>query len=111
MPDSSDKEDEQFELSLSTQPTVETAEEAVPAGRLSDDERLRMLGYDAVLGRALGFWSSSGMTFCYNPILFEFTAYMAIYAYRAPLVFVSSASARRLRRLWGIPCSCCSTSH
>lgn len=107
----SDKEDEHFELS--TQPTVE--EDATQVGRLSDDERLRMLGYDAVLGRPLDFWASAGMSICYTPMLFDATVYMSIYAYRGPLLFVSRTwsclpDACDSRRLSGTRSSRCSTS-
>lgn len=56
---------------------------------LSDEERLQMLGYDAVLGRPLGFWSSSAMNVCHNSFIFEFISYTSLYGYSAPLVFVS----------------------
>ncbi|GMK58997.1 hypothetical protein CspeluHIS016_0700120 [Cutaneotrichosporon spelunceum] len=84
MSDFKDKEDDSFELS--TQATVD--EQPIPATRLSDDERLRMLGYDSVLGRPFNFWGSAGISCCYNPVLFEFVAYSNMYAYRAPLLFL-----------------------
>ncbi len=57
-------------------------------GPLSDDERLRMLGYDAVLGRPFGFWSSAAMNVCHNSFIFEFIAYTSLYAWNGPLLFV-----------------------
>lgn len=57
---------------------------------LSDEERLQMLGYDAVLGRPLGFWSSAAMNVCHNSFIFEFISYTSLYGYSAPLVFVST---------------------
>lgn len=61
-------------------------------GPLSDEERLQMLGYDAVLGRPLGFWSSSAMNVCHNSFVFEFIAYTSLYAWPGPLLFVRTKS-------------------
>ncbi|CAK9785795.1 hypothetical protein CC85DRAFT_303523 [Cutaneotrichosporon oleaginosum] len=80
MPDPSNVSD----IELSSQ----TTREAIPSGRLSDNERLRMLGYDAVLGRPLSFWGSVGMSMCYNSVQFEFPSYSLLYSYRAPLLFI-----------------------
>ncbi|BEI86749.1 hypothetical protein CcaverHIS002_0700950 [Cutaneotrichosporon cavernicola] len=52
-----------------TQPTVGEEESRLPAGTLTDDERLRMLGYDVSLGRPLGFWSSAGLNIIGYPFL------------------------------------------
>jgi hypothetical protein len=57
--------------------------------RLSDDERLKMLGYDATLGRPFGFWSSSGMNICHMSFIYEFVRYVSLYSHEGPLLFVS----------------------
>lgn len=72
-----------------TQPTVADEESRAPTGPLSDEERLRMLGYDVSLGRPLGFWGSAGMNVCHNSWIFDFIMYTAMYAKAGPLLFVS----------------------
>ncbi|BEI94524.1 uncharacterized protein CcaverHIS019_0700960 [Cutaneotrichosporon cavernicola] len=71
-----------------TQPTVGEEESRLPAGTLTDDERLRMLGYDVSLGRPLGFWSSAGLNVCHSSAIFDFIGYQAMYAYDGPLLFI-----------------------
>jgi hypothetical protein len=59
---------------------------------LDDADRLRMLGYDAVLGRPLGLWGSTAMNLCHLFWGFEYIINIALYAYQAPLLFVSGQS-------------------
>jgi hypothetical protein len=82
--------DEDDRDDYTTQPTVTDEESRPPPAPLSDEERLRMLGYDVRLGRPLGFWGSAGMNVCHNSFIFEFIAYTALYAKPGPLLFVSS---------------------
>ncbi|CAK9782617.1 hypothetical protein CC85DRAFT_284014 [Cutaneotrichosporon oleaginosum] len=70
------------------QPTVEEECAREQASPLSDDDRLRMLGYDVSLGRSFGFWSSAGLNVSHNSFIYEFIAYQSIYAHNGPLLFV-----------------------
>lgn len=79
----------EHKASLRDSPPVEdVAREAI--GPLSDDERLRMLGYDVQLGRPLGFWSSAGLNVSHNSFVTDFISWCALYAYPGPLLFVSA---------------------
>ncbi|KLT41835.1 hypothetical protein CC85DRAFT_292432 [Cutaneotrichosporon oleaginosum] len=69
------------------QPTVEAVEPA-PSGVLTDEDRLRMLGYDVSFGRPLGFWSSAGMNLCHVSFVYEFISQISLYSYEGPLLFV-----------------------
>ena len=68
---------------------MEHREDAVADKPLTDTDRLRMLGYDAQLGRPFGFWGLFGMNFCNESILYEFLLGTSLYSYQAPLIFVS----------------------
>jgi hypothetical protein len=63
--------------------------EPIASQQLTDVERLRMLGYDATLGRPLGFWSSAAMNLCHMSFVYEFIALAGVLAYKGPLLFVS----------------------
>lgn len=56
---------------------------------IDDTAKLRMLGYDPMLGRTFGFWSSAGLNFCHMSFIFDFVMYATMYGYPAPLMFVS----------------------
>lgn len=59
-----------------------------------DAERLRNLGYDAVLGRPLGFWGNMFLSLtCMNP-MFDVVVSTTIWAYQGPELFVSKRCAR-----------------
>lgn len=83
-------------------PEVEP-DQQIEAAPMSEGERLQMLGYDAVLGRPLGFWSASAMNFCHLSFQWEWIVYIAMYSYNGPLIFVSGRS--RLRCM-----ECCITA-
>ncbi|KLT41810.1 hypothetical protein CC85DRAFT_328672 [Cutaneotrichosporon oleaginosum] len=68
-----------------TQPSVD---ELRPNEHLSDEERLRMLGYDVTLGRPLGFWSSCGMNICHLSFIYESVKFVSLYAHEGPPVFI-----------------------
>lgn len=71
-----------------------------PASRTLDEkERLRMLGYDAVLGRPFDFWSGASLNLCHMSWIFEFVMYCAVYSFQGPLLFVSNKTY--------IDCCCC----
>jgi hypothetical protein len=57
---------------------------------VDDAAKLKMLGYDTVLGRPLGFWSSMGMSVAYLGVLYDWRLNSFIYGYHAPLAFVST---------------------
>lgn len=55
-----------------------------------DADRLRKLGYDAVLGRPLGFWGNMFLSLtCMNP-MFDVVVSASVWARDAPAVFVSA---------------------
>lgn len=54
-----------------------------------DADRLRKLGYDAVLGRPLGFWGNMFLSLtCMNP-MFDIVVSASLWARDAPAIFVS----------------------
>lgn len=54
-----------------------------------DVERLRKLGYDAVLGRPLGFWGNMFLSLtCMNP-MFDIVVSTTVWAWDGPALFVS----------------------
>jgi hypothetical protein len=61
---------------------------------LNEAERLKMLGYDAALGRPLGLWSATAMNFCHLSFQFEYIMYISQYSYNGPLLFVSSKTVK-----------------
>lgn len=65
----------------------------------SDADRLRMLGYDAVLGRPFGFWGSAAMNICQLNFVNEFYLSSQNWGYRGPLLWVSSAFVKLFARL------------
>jgi len=80
--------------------TVSVSEEATSQKNVVTDDttKLRMLGYDAVLGRPLGFWSTSAMSFCHMCFLYEYMVGTGMYGYSGPLLFVSTAIHEHGRR-------------
>jgi hypothetical protein len=64
-----------------------TSQENVPT---DDTAKLRSLGYDAVLGRPLGFWSALGLNVCHMGFIVEANSQVVLFAYSAPKLFVSS---------------------
>jgi hypothetical protein len=75
---------ERFDSSTHLSPTEATTQSL----KVDDNARLRMLGYDAVLGRSFGFWSTAGISLAYMCPVDEIVLLCTIYAYAAPLVFV-----------------------
>lgn len=63
--------------------------------KLDDASRLRMLGYDAVLGRPLGFWGSTAMNLCQLSCVYEYVSNSVIYGYQGGLLFVSRGECLR----------------
>ena len=63
--------------------------ETVSSQTMTDAERLRMLGYDMVLDRPYSFWGLFCMNIFHESILYEFMLAISLYAYNAPLLFVS----------------------
>lgn len=101
------KDDERDEYQA--QPTVEELSR-LPGGPLTDEDRLRMLGYDVSLGRPLGFWSSAGMNLCHLSFIYEFISQISLYSHEGPLLFVSRSLETLTPRLSGFPSSSSSTS-
>lgn len=88
-------------------------EAATQSKKLDDTAKLRLLGYDAVLGRPLGFWSSTAMSLCYMCPIDEIVVCTMTYAYAAPLVFVSLSAVEETDTASSsdIPSSTSCTSH
>jgi hypothetical protein len=63
--------------------------ETVSSETLTDADRLRRLGYDMVLDRPYSFWGLFSMNIFHESILYEFMLATSLYAYNAPLLFVS----------------------
>jgi hypothetical protein len=56
----------------------------------SDDAgRLRLMGYDQVLGRPLGFWGSTAMSICQLNFVNDWATHALAYGYNGPILFVS----------------------
>lgn len=77
-----------------TKPHYDVDEEKIKGGETQaerDAERLRTLGYDAVLGRPLGFWGNMFLSLtCMNP-MFDVVVSTTIWAYQGPELFVSTS--------------------